>query len=327
MKEYGGYLDFERFYGSEYHNNIKRFNNARNALIFVILVRKYKKLYIPELLCDCIENVLRKNGIKYEKYRVNENYRGCFENIDFLDNEEAILLINYFGVLSKNEIISMYKKYNNIIVDNTQAFFDLPVRKIDTIYSCRKYFGVTDGGYCYCSDGDELYENLITDNSTSRFLHLLGRYSTSAEEYYNYFLQNEKIIDDMTIGKMSVLTQNILKGIDYDFVIRRRKINFQTLHNILKNINLLCDVGENGLFMYPIRVSNAENIRKKLILHKIYTPIMWKDLLEKPSINFSTREIVMNTILLPIDQRYDKSDMEYIGNTFLNIYNKFNQGG
>lgn len=34
-----------------------------------------------------------------------------------------------------------------IILDNTQSFFQKPISGIDTIYSCRKYFGVPDGAY------------------------------------------------------------------------------------------------------------------------------------------------------------------------------------
>ena len=47
MNEIGGYLEFEQLVSNEYYSNLIRLNSARNALYYVILAKKIKKLYIP----------------------------------------------------------------------------------------------------------------------------------------------------------------------------------------------------------------------------------------------------------------------------------------
>ena len=37
----------------------------------------------------------------------------------------------------------------NVIIDNVQAYFQRPIEGFDTLYSCRKYFGVPDGAVLY----------------------------------------------------------------------------------------------------------------------------------------------------------------------------------
>lgn len=41
------------------------------------------------------------------------------------------------------------EKYSNLIVDNVQAFYTPPIKGLDTIYTCRKFFGVPDEAYLY----------------------------------------------------------------------------------------------------------------------------------------------------------------------------------
>ncbi len=61
----------------------------------------------------------------------------------------GFLCTNYFGI--KDEFItSLSKQVSNLIVDNAQSFFSNPIENIDTFYSPRKFFGVSDGAYLYC---------------------------------------------------------------------------------------------------------------------------------------------------------------------------------
>ena len=52
-----------------------------------------------------------------------------------------------------------------------------------------------------------------------------------------------------------------------------------------------------------------QNLREKLITHKIYTPVYWSNVLDwskKTSLEYKmTKEIVY----IPVDQRYNKEDM------------------
>ena len=113
----------------------------------------------------------------------------------------------------------------NIIVDNVQAFFQPPIAGIDTIYSCRKFFGVPDGAYLETNlDIDN--EIQIDNKSRFRFKHLLGRFEIAANEYYNEYANLENELDKEEVMYMSNITHNLLQGIDYKEVYSIRRRNF-----------------------------------------------------------------------------------------------------
>ena len=116
---------------------------------------------------------------------------------------------------------------------------------------------------------------------------------------------------------MSKLTYNLLHAIDYEQVKRKRTDNYNTLHEILYEINQL-DVNKvEGVFMYPLLIYNAEIIRKKCIEKKIYIPILWPNVLEEVPEDWLDWKYARNILPLPCDQRYSIEEMEYIGKVVL----------
>ena len=45
MKEYGGYIEFETFYGKMLHENSIALNCGRNAIAYICETKKIKKAY------------------------------------------------------------------------------------------------------------------------------------------------------------------------------------------------------------------------------------------------------------------------------------------
>ena len=113
------------------------------------------------------------------------------------------------------------KKYKNIIFDNIHAFFQKPVEGVDTIYSCRKFFGVPDGGYL--STDVVLREQLPKDISTDRMKHILGRFEGKASDFYADFKANDHSFATLELREMSELTHNLLRGIDCGCLSKDRK--------------------------------------------------------------------------------------------------------
>ena len=68
------------------------------------------------------------------------------------------------------------------------------MQNVDTIYSCRKFFGIPDGAYV--STDNKLNIELEIDLSKDRFKHLLGRYEGEAPDYYKKFKTNDKSFID-----------------------------------------------------------------------------------------------------------------------------------
>jgi len=76
----------------------------------------------------------------------------------------------------------MKRRWKRIIFDNVQAFFQKPVDGIDTVYSCRKFFGVPDGAYV--STDSVVSERLEQDVSMARMQYVLGCFEGAASDFY-----------------------------------------------------------------------------------------------------------------------------------------------
>lgn len=200
-------------------------------------------------------------------------------------------------------------------MDNSQHFFAEPVSGVDTLCTCRKYFGVTDGGYLYTDA--RLSQEMEKDVSYERMEFVLGRYECDASKFYEKASSNNKIFENEDLKEMSLLTQNLLKGIDYDFVIKRRIKNFEYLHNALGKTNKLELTVPIGAFMYPLYIENGMQIKKKLASDKIYIPTLWPDVLENCKQGSIEDDYAQNILPLPVDQRYGTEEMKKIKEAIL----------
>jgi len=309
MKEIGGYFELELSKGNEFHNDLIKLNSGRSSFKYILKAKNPTKVYIPNYICDSVVEPLEELNIKYEFYNVNENFE-IVQDIKLKDNEK-LFYVNYFALKSKyiEKLVNSYD--DNLIVDNTQAFFEKPLKDVDTIYSPRKFFGVSDGGYL--STNKFLKEDLEEDESYDNAIQLLGRIDKNASSFYDDYQKAEQRLINQSIKKMSKLTQNILSSIDYEDVIKRRKDNFDYLHKELGNINLINIESDLDFvpFVYPFMIDN-QDLRQKLIDNKIYIAKYWNEVLDRKNITEIEKKFVNQIIPLPIDQRYDLEDMKKI---------------
>ena len=307
-KEIGGYFELEQFVSDEYYKDLIHLNSARNALLYLIKSKKIEKVYIPYYLCNSVSNMLERFGYKYEYYRIAADFSPILNKE--LKKQEFLYIVNYFGQLSKEKILSIKDKHKQIIIDNTQAFFQRPLTSIDTIYSCRKFFGVPDGAYL--STDKLLNEELEFDFSKDRMVHLLGRFEGIASDYYSDFLEVDERFNDEPLKQMSKITRNFLGAIDYENVIQKRNRNFSYLDNELSKLNNIKLISPKGPFCYPFYTENAFQLRRDLAEKKIYIPILWSNVLQETSKESIEYRYSANILPIPCDQRYDLDDMKYI---------------
>ncbi len=308
MKEIGGYFGLEELIDNEYYKHLLRLNTGRNALLYLVKVKGIKKLFIPFYLCDSVSNMLQRHGYGFDYYHIGENFHPRFN--ERLDKDAYLYVVNYYGQLDNEVIASLHERYERIIVDNTQAFFQEPVKGVDTIYSCRKFFGVPDGAYL--ATDCVLNQNIEVDVSRHRMIHLLGRLEGSASEYYRDFKDNDASFAVESLKYMSKLTRNILGAIDYQNVIQSRGRNFEWLHDRLGNTNKLSIKIPYGPFAYPYYVENGIEIRKRFAEVKIYIPTLWPNVLSDYGKNSVERTYAANILPLPCDQRYGVDDMRRV---------------
>lgn len=311
MKEIGGYFGLEQLIKKEYYPNLIALNNARNSLLYIVKAKKINKIYIPYFLCDSISKLCNREGIPYEYYSIDEKFLPVFEKK--LNSDEYIYIVNFYGQIDNEQIKSLQEKYGNLIFDNVQAFFQKPIKGIDTIYSCRKFFGVPDGAYL--ATDKILSEALETDCSKDRMRHILGRFEGNASDYYADFKNNDHSFVDLPLRYMSKLTHNILGAIDYETAITKRNDNYAVLKKALENKNKLNFIVPNAPYAYPFYCENGMTLKKRLAERKIFVATLWPNVLSFE--NTLEKDYAENILPLPCDQRYGEEEMNYLAEEIL----------
>lgn len=301
MREIGGYIELDTYSGHILHNDGIKLNCGRNALSYLIKAKGIKKILMPKFMCDSCDKVLSDNGVDVKYYSVGMNFKPIISH-----REDWLYVVNFYGQLSNEYLSSLGDR---VIIDNAQAYFQNHIPGIDTLYTCRKFFGVADGAILYTDKTIDIAEQ---DESFERMHFLLGRYERSASEFYSEYVVNNHFFKNEPIKKMSKLTENLLHGIDYDFVKKRRTENFAYLDGQLKEINKLSLTIPEGAFMYPLYIGNGAEIRKELQAKKIFIPTLWPAVFNICSENEPEYDMANNILPLPVDQRYTIEDMRYI---------------
>ena len=309
MKPIGGYFELELPQRSEYHSAAIALNTGRNCLEYILHMRGYKRVYLPYYSCEVLLEPFKKLGVDYTFYHINERLE-LGEDIQ-LKEGEALLCINYFG-LKREYVKTLGAKYGRqLIVDNTQAFYDEPFTGVDTFYSCRKFFGVADGAYLYC---DQLLDmELEQDQSWQRMDYLLKRIDVSPEAAYADFKARGADLHDNPIKTMSRLTSRIMASIDYQQAAQHRRENYLLLDGALN--------GKNGMslpltddtipMVYPF-LTDDEGLRQRLIDHKIFVAQYWPNVLKWCVTTHIDYRMAQLLLPLPIDQRYGEEELKKI---------------
>ncbi|WP_063650761.1 hypothetical protein [Aliivibrio fischeri] len=305
----GGYIgvDFGKNKYEFFHKGYcLELQSARACLYTFLKSKNYKKIYVPEYYCDVIDNVFTQLDIDVEFYSITHDFN--FNLNKKLLKDEVVILINYFGINSKN--INCFLENNNpenVIIDNAQAFFSKVKKCAANIYSPRKFFGIPDGGYLFC----DLDINVPLEKYKPKYIeHLLLEFSGQQTVGYNSFLQSEQqLIEQFSPVQMSDLSKALMKVNDFNSIAKNRIDNFIILDDAFKNINInqfILDEDDIPL-CYPLRLNqNVSSICNDLINRNIFLPRYW------PSI--TNNEFYTNTLFLPVDQRLDKDKIYFLIN-------------
>lgn len=306
-KPLGGYFELEiPAFKNFLYGNALRFQSARAAFYSLLLVLRPKNVWMPAYICGDMLEPLRKAGVNYSFYYLSEDF-SIKEKVD-LGSDDILYYVNYFGVCSQRqcEILAEYGP-DQVVFDHAQAFYQLPFDCLANIYSPRKFFGVPDGGLLVSSLA--VPEPPFADqDSLLRSFHLLQRLNGEVEAGYSSFRSAEASLADFEPKRMSVLTCQILNGIDYELARIKRNENFAELSSALSDFNSFqFDCGLiDGPLCYPF-LSDRGSIREILSSHQIYTPQYWPDC----QVGHGTFEeyLVKNLVAIPCDQRYGRKDM------------------
>jgi hypothetical protein len=315
MKEIGGYFELELARSAPFHKEAIALCTSRNCLQYILDAKAYTRVLIPRYTCEGVLEPLHNLNLEFEFYPVDRNLEPLF-NRD-LRKGEVFLYINYFGIKG-DTVLRLSNTPNDIIIDNSQAFFSKPIEGIDTFYSARKFFGVSDGAYLYTDK--KLKKHFRQDISFDRMLHLLKRIDISANYGYESFKQNEHALSISEIRKMSVLTGKILSSVNYKGIQKIREENFLYVHEKLKDYNELhIDINAvTGPMTYPFLRAGNRELREEMHRQKIYAPTYWPNVFNWCQSSDNEYYLAENIIPIPIDQRITHRDLNKILELILN---------
>ena len=261
--EFGGYIEYEYNHGQMLHDEAVHLNCGRRALSYLAKSRQIRNVWIPKFSCGSVTEPFEKEKCEVRLYSVREDFS---PDLTGIPEDDWVVLINYYGQIDNEKIREIAGTHPRLIVDNTQAYFQMPVAGLDTVYTCRKFFGVTDGAILYTDKPME--DDFPTDESFERMTYILGRFERTAQEFYELYDKNNSFFENEPIKKMSKLTHNILCGLDYEFIRTRRSENFRYLNDRLGNMNALKLKNPEGAFMQSQRLLYLQKIRQSVGLIK-----------------------------------------------------------
>lgn len=307
MKEIGGYFELDTFNSPMLHDGALELNCGRNCLAYLIEARKIQRIALPYFLCDTVRAVCQKQKVDIQYYHIGEDFLPV--SIDFPD-DTWLYLVNYYGQLTNEQMSAIVHQHKRTIVDNAQAYFAEPLLNVDTIYTCRKFFGVADGAFLYTDS--KIGRGLPQDESFERMRFVLGRYERTATEFFQEASANNDLFGNEPTKLMSKLTRNLLHAIDYETVKWRRTENYAFLSDKLGGFNRLKLRSVEGAFAYPLWLENGVEVRKRLIEKKTYIPTLWPNVVQEMPKDSLEYELADNILPLPVDQRYSKEEMKII---------------
>jgi len=324
MKEIGSFIELELPKGRELfqgETDIARLNTGRAAIWHSFRVTGAKSIWIPYYQCETVREFLQRKGVCVKYYHLDRD----FTPMDLQpSDDEAVLLVNYFGVMSRRRMIELAVGLPNVIIDNCQAFFCEPIDGALTVYSARKFNGVADGAYVIGKDAEKFVDKYpqCYSSDTATFLMKRIEYGCEGEGYRSRTI-NEDRVDTEDIMRMSKLTRAMLDGADYEGNRQKRKENFEYACHLFSDINKIdpirfCD-DETVPMVYPLVVED-DALLGKLLAAKHFQGHWWKYICEE--LPEETFEHWLSRYIIPvtIDQRYGKEELDYINATIRNRY-------
>lgn len=323
--EIGSFLELQLPKGREWYRgdrDIVRLNTGRAALWHAFRCTGARTIWLPYYQCDSVRDFFRKKGVSDIRfYHIDRD----FNPTDLYAREEdAVMLVNYYGIMSHGRMSALAKPYPGAIIDNCQAFFCKPVEHAMSVYSCRKFLGVPDGAYVIGPGAQQYQEDYPQGYSsdTAAFLLMRVEYGCEGKGYAARSL-NEHRIDAEDVMKMSGLTRYILDGSDYEDNRRKRRENFAIADSLLQDLNLLTPSrfmdDQTIPMVYPLIVED-DGLLQRLLDAKHFQGHWWSYLCDEMTEDCVENWLSRFMIPITIDQRYGEREIRFIADIVKNRF-------
>lgn len=314
--EIGSFIEMAFPKGKEWHSaqqDIARLNTGRAAIYHSVRVLGCNTVYLPLYQCETVEAFLHRKGCEVKTYLQDENFDPLLSKIE---KDACIVLVNYFGIMGTARMKELSKRYSNVIIDNSQAFFAPPISEAMNVYSARKFVGVPDGAYVIGKNAKRYLSEYEQGYSSDTSLFLLQRieYGCEGKTYQNR-TKNEDRIDSEDIKRMSRLTHTILDGTDYEYIIQKRKDNFSIASKLFGEVNginpQMYYASDCVPMVYPLYVED-DALLSRLLEAKHFQGHWWNYILERSEPDAFEYRMSRYMIPITIDQRYGEKELCYL---------------
>jgi hypothetical protein len=310
MKPIGGFIPLELPHlGAPYHDRAIGLSTGRACVRLMLQLLRPRLCYLPFYTCDSLVEPFEVQGIPYKFYEIDAELSP--EYFPTLAEGEYFLYINYYGVKTSvlNELRERYGE--RLLIDNTHAFFEKGYPNNWSFTSARKYFGVPDGAYLYPPEQVAIDRNNFERFEGISIRHLAERLFGDPEQAYTQYVEYEESLTT-DVKQMSAVSEKMLNAVDYEWVIGKRRENFNYLHRVLGSYNRLKlnPVGVETPFRYPF-LPERPIPRGVLVQEKLFIPAFWPDTRQRGTEGFElSKQLSANLLPLPNDHRYSPEDLE-----------------
>lgn len=328
-------------------SNLQYFTSGRSGIfaLFNYLLSGnliISNIYLPAYICESIYfpilKAINKKSVQIFFYQQNDNLESKLEP---LLNNSIIYVVDYFGKTDHSlidKVLQSKRKYPNTILirDITHALFcSCDNYEVDYyICSLRKWTFLPDGAFVASHLHEVPTPSRIADDkfiqarliaSKLKSLNISYNPNVFKDEYYlDIFQFCEKELDNYIDSiKMSNISAELLRKIDYQSLIKKREQNRNYLLKNLSSFKQFSIINESGLYSVTLLFNNPnerDNFRSKMKALNIFFPIHWPVEWQKKLQGFNeillkrSEEISSRILSLVIDQRYGIQEMKYIIN-------------
>ena len=314
--------------------------NGRSALYLILQHFKQQggeHVHLPAFLCQSVLQPVLALELDYSFYPVQADLAALPDP----PPNSAVLLIHYFGFINNAMDLLRHSSGQDyhLIEDASHVFLNEryfnEFENQYVFFSTRKHGPTVSGGWCNLEvdldDPDKDIEVWVWKSLAARLLKGLylsnknGEADSTTEDYYLELFR--EVEDSFNCGiqptKLPQLILSLIDSIHWDTISRRRRNNWQLLHELIGNkVESLFDHLPDGSVPlgYVIRLKNRDTVKEKLAAQRIFAPVHWLLPEEVDRKKFPDSAKLSDSLLtLPIDQRYGEDEMNYISDALTEV--------
>lgn len=312
---------------------------GRDALRLVGALARHRRWWLPSYFCQEVIEAVTDLGIELLVYP--DSPLSPRLDLSIIDDRpgDAVLVVNYFGLRSANDVSAPDGFSAEIIEDHTHAPTSSWARTSTANFafaSLRKLYPLADGGALWSPGGHELPDttNVTPALQLGAFEKLTGMllkraylegHSIAKEAFRPALESGEARLFGPEISAITVLSRACLSAFPLAHWEGIQVRNFEALVRQVpsgRGFRIVApSPGANvpfSAFCVFDQVEECERVRATLIANRIYASRLWP--LDEPILDGVPEEharLSRRSFSLPIDMRYEPTDMDRVAGCLL----------